>query len=445
MGVWQTQARRDKKPTTKELVEGENFRSLPLDRLRIDERLRFPIHGPNGVLLLAADSVVTSRTLEALRQRGFDRVLIHREETAAQVPIEPSGSAVEVPDQWSGVCVPVESLASRRLDRALVDTVRAALKEAEPPFLAEVPDLGTTPYEESLSRELYQTHEHCVSALRSVQFSIMARQAKGHLGVRQLLADYLGVLVKDLDLFASFATAPHASHYPYRHSLHVAMLSLAMAARAGWGQKALEAVGLGAVLHDVGMLKIARSIWSQRGPLSVVQRLDVMKHPIHSLDAVEGLDDVSNDVRCIMYQVHERAGGQGYPRQVPGELIHPLAKIVAVADAYVAMVSDRPYRPAILPYKAMEAILRQVRAGLFEAEPARLLLETLSLYPVGSYVCLSDGRLGKIVRSNGPTYDRPVARLWPSRTPPSDHTGQLVDLRAASDLKVVEAVPAPPE
>ncbi|MFO0945459.1 MAG: HD domain-containing phosphohydrolase [Planctomycetota bacterium] len=429
---------------SEKFVGGENLRTLSLDRLRVDQKLRFPIHGQDGVLLLSAESVVTERVLEALRQRGIDTIVVHREETAVSIPIESRGRFTEVRPPWPGTRVAVDTNGTMRLDRSLGDEIQRALEAHEPPFMLDIPNLGTQPYEESLTRELYHTHEQCVGKLRSLQYSIIAKQSEGHRGIHRLVDEYLQIMVRDLDLFSSFATAPHAGHYPNRHSLHVAMLSLAMGVRAGLGSESMYSLGLGAILHDIGMLRVPRSIWSQKTPLSVSQRLDIMMHPIYSLDALEGITEIGDDVRCIVYQVHERAMGQGYPRQVPSELIHPLAKIVAVADVYVAMVSDRPYRPALLPYKAMEGVIKLVQSGWFDPETARLLLETLSLYPVGSYVRLNDRRLGKVVRSNGSTYDRPILRVWPERTPPSEETGEMLDMCEHAELKVVEALPAPP-
>lgn len=259
----------------------------------------------------------------------------------------------------------------------------------------------------------------------------------------KLLGEYLGLLLEDIDLFSAFAASPYSSHYPARHSLHVAMLSMAMGAKAGLDRTRVEDLGLGALLHDLGMLRVPRALWKQRNALSDSQRLDVMQHPIYTIEALDGQRALKDTVRLICYQVHERAGGQGYPRAIPNELIHPLSRIASVADAYVGMVSARPYRAAIQPYRAIEAIVKQVGEGLFDPMAARLLLETLSLYPVGSYVMLSDRRFGKVLRSNGAVYDRPIVRAWPPRTPPDERTGELVDLRDANAPRVIEALPAP--
>ena len=88
--------------------------------------------------------------------------------------------------------------------------------------------------------------------------------------------------------------------------------------------------------------------------------------------------------------------------------IHPLAKIAAVADVFVALVSPRPYRPALLHYHAMEQILHGARQGLYDTAVVRALLHTVSLFPIGSLVEINDGRIGKVLRSNRDAYTSPV-------------------------------------
>ena len=428
-------------------VEGgfdrEDLRLVALDRLTPDEELRFPIHGDDGVLLLAHGSVVTSRAIEILRQRGIQRVLVHREESAANLEFEPCGTLEKVPDVKSGASIGLHTRGSRRLDAGLAERIAVGLQSSEPPFIQELPIHGAEPYEQSLSRELGRTHEQFVSGLKGLLRSLLRRQEDAERETRSVLETYLQLMARDLDLFACVAAAPHPSHYPHRHSLHVAMLAMAIGTRAELSEEQLETLGLGALLHDIGMKRMAHSVVRQRGNLSIGQRLDIMQHPIYTVEALERAKGLADDVRYICYQVHERENGMGYPRQVPGELIHPLAKIVAIADTYIAMVSERPHRPGILPYRAMEAVLHQVKDGWFDPQAARWLLQTLSLFPVGSYVQLSDERVAKVVRANANDYTRPLVHVWPRRTTPSDSTGEIIDLREHSDLNVTRALPAP--
>lgn len=427
------------------LVGGEDLRLLPLDRLTPHETLLHPVHNSDGVLLLAEGSVLSPRTIDALRQRGIQAVLVHREETAARLLMEARGCAVEVPAPRPGVKINLHTRTSRRLDRELLTRIGQALQRNEPPLLQEVRPHGAEPYEESLSRELRRTHEGFVGGLQMLVRGVLAKAGtETETAADRIVADYLKILLEDIDLFACFAAAPDATHYPQRHGLHVAMLSLAMGARMGLGREDLRTLALGAMLADIGMMRVPKSILKQRTPLTVTQRFDIMQHPIYTVEMLERVAWVPEDVRYVCYQTHERAGAQGYPRRVPKDLIHPLARVVGIADMYVALVSERPYRPAILPYKAMETVLRQVQGGWFDPATARLLLETLSLYPVGSYVLLNDGRCAKVVRSGGANYHRPILRVWPKRSRPSDLSGDLVDLRHEESLEVIEALPAPP-
>ncbi|HEX4150561.1 MAG TPA: HD domain-containing phosphohydrolase, partial [Pirellulales bacterium] len=144
----------------------------------------------------------------------------------------------------------------------------------------------------------------------------------------------------------------------------------------------------------------------------------------------------------IAYQIHERCDGSGYPRRRQVATIHPLARIAAVADVFVALISPRAYRPALMPYYAMEYLLRGAAQGVFDLEAVRGLLTAVSLFPLGSHVMLSDGRTGKVLRSNRAAYNRPILSVAGSAGQPLGSV--IVDLNQPDcELHVVRAVPAP--
>jgi HD-GYP domain-containing protein (c-di-GMP phosphodiesterase class II) len=136
--------------------------------------------------------------------------------------------------------------------------------------------------------------------------------------------------------------------------------------------------------------------------------LEITKHPIIAFEAVQDSIHVSGRAKVVAYQIHERCNGRGYPRRREGNQIHYLAKVAGIADAFVGLVSPRPHRPAVLPYRAIEKIVHGTKAGLYEPSAVRALLHTTSLFPIGSYVELTDGRVGRVIRSTGATYDRPI-------------------------------------
>ena len=142
---------------------------------------------------------------------------------------------------------------------------------------------------------------------------------------------------------------------------------------------------------------------------------------------------------AVAYQIHERSNGTGYPRGRTSSQIHELAKIAGVADSFVALAACRPHRDGLQPYFIMKKLLGDVADGLFEAEVIRGLLRTISLFPVGSFVKLSDGRQARVIRANDDSYDRPVVELATSG--PQRGSKNVVDLLQESKLRIVQTLP----
>jgi HD-GYP domain-containing protein (c-di-GMP phosphodiesterase class II) len=187
----------------------------------------------------------------------------------------------------------------------------------------------------------------------------------------------------------------------------VCLLSINIAAAMGYNEEQIQEIGTGALLHDIGMLLIPREIWQKEARLDESEWFEVMKHPMLGLHVLENVTRLPASVPLIAYQAHERINGRGYPKQRHSRLIHHYAQIVQIADVYEALASPRPYRGPYIPYKAMEMVVRMTRTGFFHNEKTRLFIEYASLFPVGSLVELTDGRIAKVIKANGSHYTKP--------------------------------------
>ncbi len=245
-------------------------------------------------------------------------------------------------------------------------------------------------------------------------------------------------LIKDLDIFVSVGLQPNTGEYPGQHSVQASMLALSIGTTLGLRKDELIELVTGCVLHDVGMLFIDPEIYRAPVLLDPIDFLEITKHPTYAFDLSRRLDGLSTGARMIAYQMHERCNGSGYPRKRRKEQIHHLARIAAVADTFVAMISPRPYRPAYVPYHALEEIIRATRSKQFDAEVVRALLETVSLFPIGSFVKLNDGRVGEVIRANGKQYTRPIIKAW---HPGDSSNWEVVDLAVQPELSVKQVLP----
>jgi HD-GYP domain-containing protein (c-di-GMP phosphodiesterase class II) len=141
------------------------------------------------------------------------------------------------------------------------------------------------------------------------------------------------------------------------HSSRVADLAVQLGQRLDMSANEIQHLRWAALLHDVGKLGVADHILMKPGPLSAAEWEQMKRHPAYGYSIV-GRDGFLRQVAEIVYCHHERYDGKGYPRGLAGEEIPLAARIFAAADAYDAMTSDRPYRPALSHSQAIEEIQR---------------------------------------------------------------------------------------
>jgi len=182
--------------------------------------------------------------------------------------------------------------------------------------------------------------------------------------------------VRDLSLGAirSLASAIDARDPCTRgHSEQVARLSVLLAQELGWQGADLEMLEFAALLHDVGKIGIPDAILKKTEPLTRDEWNSIHLHPYQSAQMVKPVEPLQRIVPWI-YHHQERWDGSGYPDGLKGERIPLASRIIAVADAFNAMTTDRPYRKAKSREEAIEELRR--RAGTqFDPQVVEVFLE----------------------------------------------------------------------
>ncbi len=312
-----------------------------------------------------------------------------------------------------GIRTVLETDISRSLDRSIDHGDVLLLPEQGRPFLQSVKSHGTEPYDKSILTEFTQDHLSSASQMDR-EFGFLCDRGSTTLATWRALAnDMLTRLGEDRDLFTYLATNTSKGNYPSYHSLQTAMLAMSIGTTLRLDKSTLIELAVGCFLHDSGMSLIGEVNVHSSRVLSYDDRVKLAAHPILTTQLLRNqFSELSETARMVLYQMHERCDGGGYPAGRTGAQIHPAAKIAAIADAYVALCSARQHRPPLLPYYAVVTLLNDLRAGYFDATIMRAFLQTVSLFPVGSYVTLGSDHIGRVLRANPDRYDRPVIELW---------------------------------
>lgn len=226
--------------------------------------------------------------------------------------------------------------------------------------------------------------------------------------VRNILLPLLEELeIVSREIFSLYHLS-NKKEYLYQHSIAVAVISALIAKKMNYSYRDMVQVALAGCLSDAGMAKIDQRLLHKIEPLTEEEFNEVKKHTRYSLEMIPEHTLLKNETRLAIYQHHERVDGSGYPMGNADNKIHAFAKIIAVADTFHAMTSERLYRKKQSPFRVIEQ-MRQDHFGKFDLTILQSLSNAITQFTTGSKVRLSNGEKAEILFiSNTPT--RPLVK-----------------------------------
>jgi HD-GYP domain-containing protein (c-di-GMP phosphodiesterase class II) len=221
--------------------------------------------------------------------------------------------------------------------------------------------------------------------------------------------------------------------------ISVTILSTIMGSVLKLASHRLNQLATGALLHDIGMVKVPKSILKKTEKLTADEMNQIRTHPLYSYRVISKEMKYPEEIGVIALQHHERWDGQGYPRKLRGEDINLAARIVAVADAYVAMINNRPHRDSMIGYSAMRSVLND-NGRAFDPKILKVFIESMGIYPIGSIVQLNTSAIGRVVQIHADAPLRPSVELIIDEFGNKRAEREVVDLLARKETFIVKAV-----
>ncbi|HVJ49943.1 HD-GYP domain-containing protein [Desulfitobacterium sp.] len=257
------------------------------------------------------------------------------------------------------------------------------------------------------------SEEHRREAMSSLEYSGQAVQlGKDFDGfkVKKAVNNIIEDILFQKEIFISLTDMRSYDNQVFAHSVSVCVLATVLGKALGLDQNNLEALAIGALFHDIGTVKLPKTLLSKREVFTPKEARLYETHTSEGFDILRSKRELNLLSAHIAFQHHERMDGSGYPRKLESDGIHQLAQIVGIADFYDNLVNDGPGHSRILPHVACE-ILMGCSDKLFSHDLVVTFLKHIAAYPTGCTVKLNTGEIGIVVDQNKSLPMRPIVRV----------------------------------
>jgi hypothetical protein len=365
--------------------------AISIDDLVVGETTETSLHDADGNLMVASGVEITKGLIARFKHRGVNTVYRWR---APSQP--PAGGEVSKARPASGETPsrpPEPASSPKPYSRDQVQRIEMLLRQSE--VLVE-----------QLARSLRSGG--------SIDTTEMEEAVDGFIG--ELAQDPDPVLAGALHFVANLKLATRCVQF--------SVLSMAVGMRCDVSGEDLQTLGAAAIMHDWPLLDLPIHARFPHQKMSKSERQHYIRHPLDAKQMLDAVPGTSSDAKLLVTQVHELMDGSGFPRGLAAAQIHPMSRILCVADAYLTLTSPPKGFPRVVPCDAVAYLVSGASRGQYSPKAVTGLLNALTMYPLGSIVELSDASQARVIRSNGKDYGSPVVQsLGPSET--------IIDLKTA--------------
>ncbi|MFP4363408.1 MAG: HD-GYP domain-containing protein [Spirochaetia bacterium] len=315
----------------------------------------------------------------------------------------------EVPTVFTdGSIVKVSNKNDTSQVHKISEQVREKDKEPEPPRKGQ----GVVKlYEDDSTDESYDLYSDSIEKTKVLYNKYESKAEISHHEIDTIVDTIVNHVSESKNMLVRFilSSGKH-KRSSAKSAVDCVILSAVIAKDMNLPRHKITQIATGALLHDIGMKKVPQEILEKEGKLTKEEMDEMRHHPEYSYRIITKDLGYPEPVGMVALQHHERWDGSGYPNNVTGEEISIGARIVTVADAFEAMVSERPYRNSMIGYSAMRNILSD-NSRRFDPDILKVFIKSMGIYPLGSIVLLSDSSIGRVIETHMNAPLRPKLRI----------------------------------
>ncbi len=218
-------------------------------------------------------------------------------------------------------------------------------------------------------------------------------------GAKEAVENIIDSVIRNRDALVCLAQIKNKDEYTSLHSLNVSILSVAFGRSLSLPRDALQNLGVGGLLHDIGKMKIPLEILNKPARLTDGEFHQIKNHVRYGTEILGRIPHFPPKGVQMVGQHHERYGGHGYLKGLRGEQLGLFGQIASIVDVYDAITSDRVYRRGILPHEAVKRMFEWSPRD-FDRSLLEKFIKCFGIYPVGSLVEINHSEVGLVAAAN---------------------------------------------
>lgn len=244
-----------------------------------------------------------------------------------------------------------------------------------------------------------RTYQQTGNLIKNVMDDIRFGNQLSVKAVKEAASQCVDKVLENSDAMLLLTQLKHQDKYTAQHSLNVCILAILLGRELNFSVEELKSIGLCALLHDIGKMKVPLEILNKPGKLDDDELEIMRKHPEFGHDILMAATHIDQDAVDVAYGHHEHLSGTGYPRGVDKSELSIFTKIVAVVDAYDAITSDRVYQKGRSHFMALDILVKGMNVE-FEPDLVIQFINCIGYYPQGNLVELTSGEIGIVAEQN---------------------------------------------
>lgn len=282
----------------------------------------------------------------------------------------------------------------------------------------------------SAAEEIDRAARICLQSKRAV-ISMFEEARLGKMvdteGAKNLVNEITDSVARNAGALISLARLKTADDYTYMHSVAVCAMMIALAKQLGLDEEQTRSAGLAGLMHDLGKAMMPMDVLNKPGKLTEAEFKIIKSHPVEGYRMLRNAESIDPMVLDVCLHHHEKTDGSGYPKGLKDQDISLFAKMGAVCDVYDAITSNRPYKSGWDPAESIRKMAEWTN-GHFDPKVFQAFVKSLGIYPVGSLVRLSSGRLGVVVEQTGKSLTMPLVKVFFSTKSNMRVVPEIIDL-----------------